>query len=33
MCDDNAEILEITGTMLEERGYHVIAALSGEQAV
>ena len=33
MCDDNAEILEITGTMLEERGYHVLAALTGEQAV
>jgi DNA-binding response OmpR family regulator/anti-sigma regulatory factor (Ser/Thr protein kinase) len=33
MCDDNAEILEITGTLLEERGYHVILAQSGERAV
>ena len=33
MCDDNAEILEITGTLLEDRGYHVIATHSGEQAV
>ena len=33
MCDDNAEILEVTGTLLEERGYHVILALTGEQAV
>ena len=33
MCDDNAEILEITGTLLEDRGYHVIATPSGERAV
>ncbi|MEA2191019.1 MAG: hypothetical protein QOI73_1140, partial [Solirubrobacteraceae bacterium] len=33
MCDDNAEILEVTGTVLEQRGYHVIPALTGEQAV
>lgn len=33
ICDDNAEILEVTGTLLEERGYHVILAESGERAV
>jgi CheY-like chemotaxis protein len=33
LCDDNAEILEITGTLLEERGYHVMLAESGEAAV
>jgi PAS domain S-box-containing protein len=33
MCDDNAEILEITGTLLEERGYHVLTARRGERAV
>jgi PAS domain S-box-containing protein len=33
MCDDDAEILEVTGTVLEERGYQVILALTGEQAV
>ena len=33
MCDANAEILEITGTLLEERGYHVIAVDSGERVV
>jgi PAS domain S-box-containing protein len=33
LCDDNAEILEVTGTMLEERGYHVTLAHTGEQAI
>ena len=33
ICDDNAEILEVIGTMLEEGGYHVIPALSGEEAI
>jgi PAS domain S-box-containing protein len=33
ICDDNAEILEVTGTLLEERGYHVILARDGEQAI
>ena len=33
LCDDNAEILEVTGTLLEERGYHVTLAHSGEAAV
>lgn len=33
MCDDNAEFLEITGTLLEERGYHVMLAHSGDAAV
>ena len=33
LCDDNAEFLEITGTLLEERGYHVMLAHSGEAAV
>jgi CheY-like chemotaxis protein/two-component sensor histidine kinase len=33
MCDDNAEILEVTGTLLEEAGYHVTLAHSGERAV
>jgi CheY-like chemotaxis protein len=33
MCDDNAEMLEITGTLLEERGYHVMLAHSGERAL
>jgi CheY-like chemotaxis protein len=33
MCDDNPEMLEITGTLLEERGYHVMLAHSGERAL
>ena len=33
LCDDNAEFLEITGTLLEERGYQVMLAHSGEAAV
>jgi len=32
-CDDNAAILEVTGTALEERGYNVILARSGEEAI
>lgn len=33
LCDDNAEILEVTGTLLEDRGYRVMLAHSGEEAV
>jgi len=33
MCDDNDEFLEVTGTMLEEHGFGVALARSGEQAV
>lgn len=33
LCDDNAATLEITGTLLEERGYHVMLAHSAEEAV
>jgi CheY-like chemotaxis protein len=33
MCDDNDEFLEVTGTMLEEHGFGVTLARSGEQAV
>ena len=33
MCDDNDEFLEVTGTMLEEHGFGVTLARSGEEAV
>ena len=33
ICDDNEAILEVTGTALVERGYHVILARTGEEAV
>jgi PAS domain S-box-containing protein len=33
ICDDNAAILEVTGTVLAERGYRVSLAQSGEQAI
>ncbi len=33
MCDDHPEMLEITGTLLEEHGYHVMLAHSGERAL
>jgi PAS domain S-box-containing protein len=33
VCDDDAGILEVMGTALQERGYHVIPARSGEVAV
>jgi PAS domain S-box-containing protein len=33
MCDDNAEILEVTGTALEAHGYRVILARTGEQMI
>ncbi|MEA2221280.1 MAG: hypothetical protein QOJ35_3906, partial [Solirubrobacteraceae bacterium] len=33
ICDDNAEILEVTGTALEARGFRVILARSGEEAI
>ena len=33
LCDDNAEILEVTGTLLEASGYRVMLAHSGEEAV
>ena len=33
MCDDNDEFLEVTGTVLEEHGFHIILARSGEEAV
>ena len=33
LCDDDVQIIEVTGTLLEEHGYHVIVALTGQQAV
>ncbi|MCW3016396.1 MAG: Two-component hybrid sensor and histidine kinase regulator [Solirubrobacterales bacterium] len=33
VCDDDASVVEVVGAMLEQRGYRVIAAHSGEQAV
>jgi len=33
ICDDDDAILEVTGTVLEERGYCVILARTGEQAI
>jgi len=33
ICDDNAEILEVTGRALDEQGYRVMLARSGEEAI
>ncbi len=33
ICDDDASVLEVVGAMLEQRGYRVIKAASGEQAL
>jgi PAS domain S-box-containing protein len=33
VCDDDAGVVEVTSTALEERGYHVIPARSGERAI
>jgi len=33
VCDDDEAILEVTGTALEERGYRVMLARSGEEAI
>jgi len=33
VCEDDAAILEVTSTALEERGYHVLPASSGEHAI
>ncbi|MEA2144131.1 MAG: hypothetical protein QOI64_2561 [Solirubrobacteraceae bacterium] len=33
VCDDDASVVEVVGAMLEQRGYRVIPAHSGEQAL
>ncbi|MDQ3759366.1 MAG: response regulator [Actinomycetota bacterium] len=33
VCDDDAAVVEVVGTMLEQRGYRVLPAYSGEQAL
>ncbi|MDQ3677931.1 MAG: PAS domain S-box protein [Actinomycetota bacterium] len=33
VCDDDASVVEVVGAMLERRGYRVIAARCGEQAL
>ena len=33
ICDDDASVVEVVGAMLEHRGYRVIKAASGEQAL
>jgi CheY-like chemotaxis protein len=33
ICDDDASVVEVVGAMLEQRGYRVIKAASGEQAL
>ena len=33
VCDDDPDVVEVVGAVLEQRGYRVIAARSGEQAI
>jgi CheY-like chemotaxis protein len=33
VCDDDAAVVEVVGAILAERGYRVLAALSGEEAL